>query len=233
MQAKIEIVHVVQFAGTSRKTGKDYDIRNAQCVVRDADPVTGQVKPKIGVLSLPSRFNELPKGIYMVDFEATIGPQGRIVSEVADVKQWDGASVKGTPRKVLVEVLSVTPHAGFSKRTLKDYDMLFADCLVHKVDRDTGDVALLVGELLVPDRYKDISPGMYEVEFEIAIGQDKRIGGRVADITPVKPAVVISSAPAPVAAPPGVAPLVGKIPDVKPADAKPSHGKGVEPKVVV
>lgn len=209
MQAKIEIVHIVQFAGTSRKTGNDYDIRNAQCVVRDADPVTGEVKPKIGVLSLPDRFKELPKGIYMVDFEATIGPKGRIVSEVADVKQWDGVFVKDSPRKVLVDVLSVTPRAGFSKRTLKDYDMLFADCLVHKIDRNTGEVALLVGELLVPDRYKDIAPGMYEVEFEIAIGQDKRIGGRVAEMTPKK---ALADKP--------VAPVGAKHADSKPADPK-------------
>jgi hypothetical protein len=209
MQAKIEIVHIVQVAGTSRKTGNDYDIRNAQCVVRNADPLTGEVKPMIGVLSLPARFKELPKGIYMVDFEATVGANSRIVSEVADVKQWDGVFVKGAARTVVVEVLSMTPRAGFSKKTLKDYDMLFADCLVHKVDRDTGDVALLVGELLVPDRYKDIAPGMYEVEFEIAIGKDKRIGGRVAHMTPKK---ALADKP--------VTPVGAKHADSKPADPK-------------
>lgn len=67
--------------------------------------------------------------------------------------------------------------------------MLFADCLVHKVDRESGEVAVLVGELLVPDRFKDIQPGMYDVEFEIAIDKDKRIGGRVADMVAKKPAV--------------------------------------------
>lgn len=231
MQAKIEIVHVVQIAGTSRKTGNDYDIRNAQCVVRDIDPATGEVKPMIGVLSLPARFKELPKGVYMVEFEAAVGANTRIVSEVADVKQWDGASIPDAARKVVVEVLSMTPRAGFSKKTLKDYDMLFADCLVHKVDRVTGAVALLVGELLVPDRYKDIAPGMYEVEFEIAIGQDKRIGGRVAVMTRLKSAVDSSPAPGSVVAPSSVAPLAVKVSEAKPTDAKPSHGKAVEPKV--
>jgi len=192
MKAKIEIIHVVQVAGTSRKTGNDYDIRNAQCVVRDTDPQSGEVKPKIGVLSLPARFKDVPKGVYMVEFQAAVGQNSRIVSEVADVKQWDGAADSGPARAVTVEILSVTERAGFSKKSLKDYDMRFADCIVHKVDRDTGEVALLVGELLVPDRYKDIQPGMYEVEFEIAIGQDKRIGGRVSQMTPKK-AVVASS----------------------------------------
>jgi len=194
MKSKIEIVHVVQVAGTSRKTGNDYDIRNAQCVVRDADPATGDVKPKIGVLSLPARYKDLPKGVYMVEFEATVGQNSRVVSEVADVKQFDPAAPAVPARNVTVEILSVTPRAGFSKKSLKDYDMLFADCIVHKVDRETGEVSQLVGELLVPDRFKDIKPGMYEVEFEISIAQDKRIGGRVADM---KPKAAAGASPAP------------------------------------
>lgn len=210
MKSKIEIIHVVQVAGTSRKTGNDYDIRNAQCVVRDADPATGEVKPKIGVLSLPARYKDLPKGVYMVEFEATVGQNSRVVSEVADVKQFDPAAPIAPARNVTVEVLSVTPRSGFSKKSLKDYDMLFADCIVHKVDRDTGEVSQLVGELLVPDRFKDIKPGLYEVEFEIAIAQDKRIGGRVADMKPkaavVAPAPAKAAAPAPTPVAPAAAP---------------------------
>jgi|SRR5471032_706751 len=225
MKAKIEIVHIVQVAGTSRKTGNDYDIRNAQCVVRDADPATGEVKPKIGVLSLPARYKDLPKGVYMVEFDAAVGQNSRIISEVADVKQWDGAVVEGPARTVTVEVLSVTSRSGFSKKSLKDYDMRFADCLVHKVDRDTGEVALLVGELLVPDRFKDIEPGLYDVEFEIAIGQDKRIGGRVVEMTPKKAVSGKSATPsAPVGGAPS-APATGK-----PADHKSVDSKVTEPK---
>jgi hypothetical protein len=204
MKSKIEIIHVVQVAGTSRKTGNDYDIRNAQCVVRDADPATGEVKPKIGVLSLPARYKDLPKGVYMVEFEATVGQNSRVVSEVADVKQFDPAAPAVPARNVTVEILSVTPRAGFSKKSLKDYDMLFADCIVHKVDRETGEVSQLVGELLVPDRFKDIKPGLYEVEFEISIAQDKRIGGRVADMKSKAAATAApasSPAPAKAAAP--------------------------------
>lgn len=211
MKSKIEIIHVVQVAGTSRKTGNDYDIRNAQCVIRDADPTTGDIKPKIGVLSLPARYKDLPKGVYMVEFEATVGQNSRVVSEVADVKQFDPAAPVVPPRSTLVQILSVTPRSGFSKKNLKDYDMLFADCIVHKVDRESGEVSQLVGELLVPDRFKDIKPGLYEVEFEIAIAQDKRIGGRVADMKPKGAAVaapapsstpVKAAAPAPAAAAP-------------------------------
>lgn len=194
MQAKIEIIHVVQVAGTSRKTGNDYDIRNAQCVVRDVDSATGEVKPKIGVLSLPARYKDSPRGIYRVDFEAAVGSNGRIVSEVANIQPWDSAAEKAPVRKVTVELLGVTARSGFSKKSLKDFDMRFADCIVHKADRETGEVALLVGELLVPDRFKDISPGTYDVEFELAVSQDKRIGGRVADMVPHVAAKVAASA---------------------------------------
>ena len=198
MKAKIEIVHVVQVAGTSRKTGNDYDIRNAQCVVRDPDPDTGEVKPKIGVLSLPARYKDSPKGVYCVEFDAAMGQNGRIVSEVADIRPWDATSVDAAARKVTVEILGVQARAGFSKKSLKDYDMRFADCIVHKADRETGDVSLLVGELLVPEAYKDIAPGMYSVEFQLSISQDKRIGGRVATMELQQTAKVIP----PVAKPP-------------------------------
>lgn len=206
MKAKIEIVHVVQVAGTSRKTGNDYDIRNAQCVVRDPDPETGDVKPMIGVLSLPVRFKELPRGVYQVEFDAAVGQNGRIVSEVADILPWVDAAVDAPARKVTVEILGVQARAGFSKKSLKDYDMRFADCIVHKVDRESGEVSMLVGELLMPEAYKDILPGTYSVEFQLSISQDKRIGGRVATMElqqPVKssPSVAKVAAAGAVSAP--------------------------------
>ena len=175
-------------------------------MIRDPDPETGDVKPKIGVLSLPARYKELPKGVYMVEFDAAVGQNGRVVSEVADVRQWDGAATESPARKVVVEILSVTARQGFSKKSLKDYDMLFADCIVHKADRESGEVVQLVGELLVPDRYKDIQPGMYEVEFEISIDKDKRIGGRVAEMTPKKAVLAKPAAPSPAPAPAPAAP---------------------------
>ena len=194
MKSKIEIIHVVQVAGTSRKTGNDYDIRNAQCVVRDVNPESGEVQPKIGVLSLPARYKDLPKGIYLVEFDVAVDGKGRVVSEVGSVQPWDGSAAVGEVAKVTVEVLGVSSLTGFSKKSLKDYDMRFADCIVQKVDRETGDKIPLVGELLMPERFKDVQPGMYAVEFELAISQDKRIGGRVRDMT-LQQAVTRSAAP--------------------------------------
>lgn len=94
--------------------------------------------------------------------------------------------------KSTIQVLHVVPHAGISKKTGNNYDMRMAQCIVHKANRDTGVVEPLVGELMLPERYKEISPGMYEVEFEVSISREKRIESQVAVMTLVaKPKPVV------------------------------------------
>lgn len=88
--------------------------------------------------------------------------------------------------KNTIQILFVSKVAGRSKKTGNDYDMRMAQCIVHKVNRDSGEVEPLIGELVLPERYKDIGPGTYEVEFEVAISQDKRVGSQVASIVPVE-----------------------------------------------
>jgi hypothetical protein len=86
--------------------------------------------------------------------------------------------------KSTIQILHVTVVAGRSKKTGNDYDMRMAQCIVHKTNRTTGAIEPLVGEMLLPERYKDIPPGMYEVEFEVAISQQKRVESAVASIEP-------------------------------------------------
>src|SRR5471032_1230129 len=112
--------------------------------------------------------------------------------------------------KNTIQILHVTQVAGRSKKTGNDYDMRMAQCIVHKANRDTGVVEPLIGELVLPERYKDTQPGLYEVEFEVAISQDKRVTSQVASITAVAQAsaraaaTVAAAAPAaPAAAPKG------------------------------
>lgn len=100
--------------------------------------------------------------------------------------------------KSTIQILHVVQNAGRSKKTGNDYDMRLAQCIVQKTDRETGEVRPLIGELLLPQQYKDIQPGIYEVEFEVAISSEKRIGSQVATITPVAGR---ASASVPVAAP--------------------------------
>lgn len=99
--------------------------------------------------------------------------------------------------KNVIEILHVSQVAGRSKKTGNDYDMRMAQCIVHKVNRDTGVIEPLIGELVLPERFKETPPGKYEVEFEVSISQDKRVGSQVYSITPV---VAAARAPAPAAA---------------------------------
>lgn len=85
--------------------------------------------------------------------------------------------------KSTIQVLHVVTNAGQSKKTGNNYDMRMAQCIVHKTNRDTGVVEPLVGELLLPEQYKEISAGMYEVEFEVSISREKRVESRVASMT--------------------------------------------------
>lgn len=89
--------------------------------------------------------------------------------------------------KNTIQILHVTRVAGRSKKTGNDYDMRMAQCIVHKANRETGVIEPLIGELVLPERFKDTEPGMYEVEFEVAISQDKRVGSQVYSITPATP----------------------------------------------
>jgi hypothetical protein len=106
--------------------------------------------------------------------------------------------------KNTIQIIHVVPVAGRSKKTGNDYDMRMAQCIVQKVDRETGAISPLIGELVLPERFKDTPPGTYEVEFEVAISNDKRIGAQVFSITPV----AVGRASAPVA--PAAAGTAGK-----------------------
>lgn len=101
--------------------------------------------------------------------------------------------------KNTIQILFVSKVAGRSKKTGNDYDMRMAQCIVHKPNRETGEIEPLIGELVLPERFKDTPPGMYEVEFEVAISQDKRVGSQVASIVPVagRSAAASAAAPAP------------------------------------
>ncbi len=101
--------------------------------------------------------------------------------------------------KNIIQIIGVVQVAGRSKKTGNDYDMRMAQCIVERVNPDTGAPAPLIGELVLPEKFKDTAPGRYEVEFEVSVSQDKRIGSQVSSM------VLLSSpraaAPAPVAAP--------------------------------
>lgn len=86
--------------------------------------------------------------------------------------------------KSIIEILHVVRLAGVAKVSKNEYDMRFAQCIVHQTNKETGVVEPVVGELLLPKIYNDIPRGMYEVDFRISVTQQKRIESVVDSITP-------------------------------------------------
>lgn len=86
--------------------------------------------------------------------------------------------------KTRIQVLSVENKSGRSK-TGNDYNMNICQCVVHEIDPQTGLERQLIGELVLPKNHPQVSPGMYDGEFGISVGQDKRIGGRLVQLFPV------------------------------------------------
>lgn len=84
--------------------------------------------------------------------------------------------------KNIIQILYVAKVAGRSKKTGNDYDMRMAQCVVERNDPETGAPAPLIGELVLPEKFKDTQPGRYEVEFEVSVSQDKRIGSVVSSM---------------------------------------------------
>jgi hypothetical protein len=90
--------------------------------------------------------------------------------------------------KNVITVVYVQKVSGTSKKTLKEYDMRMAQCIVERTNPETGAPEPLIGELVLPEKFKDTQPGRYEVTFGIAVSQDKRIGSVVTDMVAVPPA---------------------------------------------
>lgn len=101
--------------------------------------------------------------------------------------------------KNVVNIIYVQQIAGKSKKTGNDYDMRMAQCIVERTNPETGAPEPLIGELVLPEKFKDTAPGRYEVTFALAVDKVKRVGSVVTDMVPVAPA---ARAAAPAAAAP-------------------------------
>lgn len=86
--------------------------------------------------------------------------------------------------KTRIQVLSVEHKQGRSK-TGNDYSIDLCQCVVHGVDLETGAEKIQIGELMLPKNHPKITPGMYDGEFGISVGQDKKISGRLLQLHPV------------------------------------------------
>ncbi|EJL85645.1 hypothetical protein PMI16_03425 [Herbaspirillum sp. CF444] len=89
--------------------------------------------------------------------------------------------------KTVVEIIHIVPLSGVGKKSGNAYDMRFAQCIVHQPNKDTGVIEPIVGELLLPNQFKDLPKGTYEVDFRLSVSQQKRIESVVDTITPYVP----------------------------------------------
>src|SRR5512139_2955869 len=101
---------------------------------------------------------------------------------------------EGFIMKTKIQVLSVENRSGRSK-TGNDYNMNICQCVVHGVD-DDGVEKIQIGELVLPKNHAQVVPGMYEGEFGIYVGQDKRIGGRLLQLTAIRAGMAPAVSPA-------------------------------------
>lgn len=92
-----------------------------------------------------------------------------------------------------IQVLSIKQISGLGKKSGQPYSMHICQCVVH------GD-SILVGELVLPKDHPAVEPGMFDADFGVAVGQDKRITGQLVQLTPVS-AVAVAAAPTAVVVP--------------------------------
>jgi hypothetical protein len=76
--------------------------------------------------------------------------------------------------KTKIQILYVKQNAGTSKKTGNAYDMRMAQTVAEVIDKN-GNVEPLVGELLLPEQFKDTQPGHYLVDFRLSRSQQNRI----------------------------------------------------------
>lgn len=83
-----------------------------------------------------------------------------------------------------------------NKKTGAAEEMRLAQCIVtSEIEKDgSRSQQSIVGELMMPKALSDTPTGEYLAEFELAVGQDLRIGSRVVRLHPVG-----ASAPKPAA----------------------------------
>jgi len=86
--------------------------------------------------------------------------------------------------KSRIQVLSVENKSGRGKSG-NDYNMNICQCIVHDVDQSSGNEKQIIGELVLPKNHPVVVPGNYDGEFGINVGMDKRITGRLIQLTPV------------------------------------------------
>lgn len=73
-----------------------------------------------------------------------------------------------------------------NKKTGAPEQLKLAQCVVTSKTEEKGE-QVVVGELMMPKTMHDTPVGEYLAEFELAVGQDLRIGSRLTKLHPIGP----------------------------------------------
>lgn len=87
-------------------------------------------------------------------------------------------------QKHLVQILDFNVINYTSKRTGQPEQMKLAQCVITTRQEGQED-KIVVGELVMPKSLQDTPKGQYLAEFELSVGQDKRVGSRLARLHPL------------------------------------------------
>lgn len=83
-----------------------------------------------------------------------------------------------------LEILHVEHRDYTSKKTGKKGSMHFAQCVIHSADGTKK-----IGELLLPEEFKDTAPGVYGVEFGLDTDFEKRVVAKPTKFVPASAAL--------------------------------------------
>lgn len=86
--------------------------------------------------------------------------------------------------KTQIQIIYVKPLVGTAKKTGNAYDMRLAQTIAHVLNKETGQIEPLVGEMVLPSDLKETQPGYYMVDFRLSVSQQKRIESVVNSLTP-------------------------------------------------
>lgn len=87
--------------------------------------------------------------------------------------------------KLQIVGITVVPYV--NKKSQAKEELRLAQCVVTSESLVDGkpQEKVVVGELMLPKHLSETAPGTYLAEFELSVGQDKRIGSRVVALHPV------------------------------------------------
>ncbi|MQQ99259.1 hypothetical protein [Glaciimonas soli] len=88
----IEILAINVQSGKSKKTGNDYEIHKAQCVIRGANDST-----QVGELNLPKELALTVPGKYLAEFELSINFDRLVIPRVIALHPFPNRSVAPSP----------------------------------------------------------------------------------------------------------------------------------------